>query len=169
MGKKARMPELRAVAEEAIGAAQAAELIVLLDLEARWENLRAARQETPRVSSIARDLLVMQKAYDAFRVQLKAYQASFSPTHVSELLLNTPARLGSWCRQVRDLHLRAGQPGPAHSPVHLLEKAYRWADRLAGKRGKDRVSRATPPGPAEAVFRDLEAIAAWCDALPPGP
>ena len=165
MGKKARMPELRAVAEEAIGAAQAAELIVLLDLEARWENLRAARQETPRVSSIARDLLVMQKAYDAFRVQLKAYQASFSPTHVSELLLNTPARLGGWCRQVRDLHLRAGQSAQAHSPVHLLEKAYRWADRLAGRRGKDRVSRATPPGPAEAVFRDLEALAAWCDAL----
>jgi len=165
MGKKARMPELRAVAEEAIGAAQAAELIVLLDLEARWENLRAARQETPRVSSIARDLLVMQKAYDAFRVQLKAYQARFSPTHASELLLNTPARLGGWCRQVRHLHLRAGQSAQAHSPVHLLEKAYRWADRLAGRRGKDRVSRATPPGPAEAVFRDLEALAAWCDAL----
>ena len=165
MGKKARMPEVRHVAGEEIAAAQAAELIVLLDLEARWENLRAARQETPRVSSIARDLLVMQKAYDAFRVRLKAYQASFSPTHVSELLLNTPARLGGWCRQVRDLHLRAGQSAQAHSPVHLLEKAYRWADRLAGRRGKDRVSRATPPGPAEAVFRDLEALAAWCDAL----
>jgi hypothetical protein len=159
------MPEVRPVAGEEIGAAQAAELIVLLDLEARWENLRAARQETPRVSSVARDLLVMQKAYDAFRARLKAYQARFSPTHASELLLNTPARLGGWCRQVRDLHLRAGQSGQAHSAAHLLEKAYRWADRLAGKRGKDSVSRATPPGPPEAVFRDLEALAAWCDAL----
>jgi hypothetical protein len=159
------MPEVRDVAEQEIGVAQAAELIVLLDLEARWENLRAARQETPQVSSLARDLLVMQKAYDAFRVQLKAYQARFAPTHAPELLLNTPARLGGWCRQVRHLHLRAGQSAQAHSPVHLLEKAYRWADRLAGKRGKDRVSRATPPGPAEAVFRDLEALAAWCDAL----
>ena len=165
MGKKARMPEVRHVAEEEIGAAQAAELIVLLDLEARWENLRAARQGTPRVSSIAQDLRGMQKAYDAFRVQLKAYQARFSPTHASELLLNTPARLGGWCRQVRELYLRAGQAAQAHSAVHLLEKAYRWADRLAGRRGKDRVSRATPPGPAEAVFRDLEALAAWCDAL----
>jgi hypothetical protein len=159
------MPEVRHVAEEEIGAAQAAELIVLLDLEARWENLRAARQGTPRVSSSAQDLQGMQKAYDAFRVQLKAYQARFSPTHAPELLLNTPARLGGWCRQVRDLHLRAGQSAQAHSPVHLLEEAYRWADRLAGKKGKDCMSRATPPGPAEAVFRDLEALAAWCDAL----
>ena len=159
------MPEVRHVAGEEIGPAQAAELIVLLDLEARWENLRAARQGTPRVSSIAQDLRGMQKAYDAFRVQLKAYQARFSPTHAPELLLNTPARLGSWCRQVRDLHMRAGQSAQVHSPVHLLEKAYRWADRLAGKRGKDCVSRAAPAGPAEAVFRDLEALAAWCDAL----
>jgi hypothetical protein len=159
------MPEVRHGAEQEIGAAQAAELIVLLDLEARWENLRAARQGAPRVSSIARDLLGMQKAYDAFRVRLKAYQARFSPTHASELLLNTPARLGGWCRQVRDLHLRAGRSAQDHSPVHLLEKAYRWADRLAGKRGKDRVSRTTPPGQAEAVVRDLEALAAWCDAL----
>jgi hypothetical protein len=159
------MPEVRHAPGEAIGAAQAAELIVLLDLEARWENLRAARQGAPPVSSVAQDLQGMQKAYDAFRVRLKAYQARFSPTHASELLLNTPARLGGWCRQVRDLHLRAGQSAQAHSPVHLLEKAYRWADRLAGKRGKDRVSCATPPGPAEAVLRDLEALAAWCDAL----
>ena len=143
------MTEARLVAGEEISAAQAAALTVLLDLEARWENLRAARQGTPRVSSIAQDLRGMQKAYDAFRVQLKAYQARFSPTHASELLLNTPARLGGWCRQVRDLHLRAGQSAQAHSPVHLLEKAYRWADRLAGRRGKDRVSRATPPGPAD--------------------
>ena len=159
------MPEVQLVAEKEISAAQAAALTVLLDLEARWENLRAARQETPRVSSIARDLLVMQKAYDAFRVQLKAYQASFSPTHVSELLLNTPARLGGWCRQVRDLHLRAGQSAQAHSPVHLLEKAYRWADQLAGKRGTERASRASPPGTAEAMIRHLEALAVWCDAL----
>ena len=163
------MPDVRLVAEEEISAAQAAALAVLLDLEARRENLRAARSGTPQVPSATPDLQAMQRAYAAFRTQLRAYQARFSPTHATELLLNTPDRLGRWCRQVRDLHLRAGQPGPAHSPVHLLEKAYRWADRLAGKRGKDRVSRATPPGPAEAVFRALEAIAAWCDALPPVP
>jgi hypothetical protein len=156
------MPEVRHVAEERIGAAQAAELTVLLDLEARWENLRAARSATPQVAPVTQDLQAMQRAYDAFRAQLRAYQARFSPTHASELLLNTPARLGRWCRHVRDLHLQAGQ---AHSLVHLLEKAYRWADRLAGKMGKDRASHATPPGTVEAMIRDLEALAAWCDAL----
>jgi hypothetical protein len=159
------MPETRLVAEEEIDAAQAAELTVLLDLEARWENLRAARSETPQVPSVTQDLQGMQRAYDAFRAQLRAYQTRYAPAHASELLLNTPARLGRWCRQVRDLHLRAGQAARAHSPVHLLEKAYRWADRLAGKRGKDRASRAAPPGTVEAVIRDLEALAAWCDDL----
>ena len=159
------MPELRHVAKEEIGAAQAGELAVLLNLEARWENLRADRSGTPRVTSVTPDLQAMQRAYDAFRAQLRAYQVRFSPTHATELLLNTPARLGSWCRQVRDLNVRADLSAQVHSPVHLLEKAYRWADRLAGKRRKERVSRATPPSTVEAVFQDLEAVAAWCDAL----
>jgi hypothetical protein len=159
------MPEVRNVAQEETGAAQAAELAVLLNLEARWENLRAAKSGTPQIPSVTPDLQAMQRAYDAFRAQLRAYQMRFSPTHASELLLNTPARLASWCRQVRDLHLRARQGGQAHSSVHLLEKAYRWADRLAGKRGNERVSRATPPSTVEALCQDLEAVAAWCDAI----
>ena len=159
------MPEVRLVAEEEISAAQAAALAVLLDLEARWENLRAARLGTPQVPSATPDLQAMQRAYAAFRAQLSAYQTRFSPTHATELLLNTPARLGSWCRQVRDLHLRAGHAARAHCSVHVLEKAYRWADQLAGKKGTERPSRATPPGTAEAMIRHLEALAAWCDAL----
>jgi hypothetical protein len=110
----------------------------------------------------------MQRAYAAFRTQLKIYQARFSPTHAAEFLLNTPARLGKWCRQVRDLHLRAGHSG-AQAPVHAVEKAYRWADQLAGKRGTERASRATPPGTAEAAIRELDALAAWCDALTQSP
>jgi hypothetical protein len=159
------MPEVRNVAEEEIGAAQAAELAVLLNREARWENLRAARSGTPRVPSVTSDLHAVQRAYDAFRAQLRAYQMRFSATHATELPLNTPGRLGSWCRQVRDLNVRSELSVETHSPVHLLEKAYRWADRLAGKRGKERMSRATPPSTVEAVFRDLEAVAAWCDTL----
>ena len=159
------MPDVRLVAEEEISAAQAAALAVLLDLEARRENLRTARSGTPQVPSATPDLQAMQRAYAAFRAQLKAYQTRFAPTHAPELLLNTPARLGRWCRQVRDLHLRAGHAARARCPVHVLEKAYRWAGRLAGKRGTERASRATPPGTAEAVIRDLEALAAWCDAL----
>jgi hypothetical protein len=159
------MPEVRLVGEEEISAAQAAALTVLLDLEARWENLREGRSGTPHVPSATPDLEAMQRAYAAFRVQLNAYQTRYSPTHATALLLNTPARLGRWCRQVRDLHLRAGHAGRAHCSVHVLEKAYRWADQFAGKRGTERASRATAPGTAEALIRDLEAVAAWCDAL----
>jgi hypothetical protein len=163
------MPEMRLVAQEEISAAQAAALAVLLDLEACWENLRAARFGTPHIPSATLDLQAMQRAYAAFRTQLRIYQARFSPTHATELLLNTPARLGTWCRQVRDLHLRAGQASAAHPPIHAVEKAYRWADQLAGKRGTERASRASPPGTAEAVIRELDALAAWCDALTQSP
>ena len=138
------MPEVQLVAEEEISAAQAAALTVLLDLEARWENLRAARSGTPQVPSATPDLQAMQRAYAAFRAQLRAYQMRFAPTHASELLLNTPARLGRWCRQVRELYLRAGQAAQAHSAVHLLEKAYRWADCPA-RRCRSRTCRHQPP------------------------
>jgi hypothetical protein len=159
------MPEVQLVAEEKISAEQAAALTVLLDLEARWENLRAARSGTAKVTPVTPDLLAMQRAYAAFRAQLKVYQTRFSPMHATELLLNTPARLAKWCRQVRDLHRRAGHPAHARCPAYVLEKAYRWADQLTGKRGTERVSRGMPPETAEALIRDLEAVAAWCDAL----
>ena len=160
------MPEVRLVPEEEISAAQAAALTVLLDLEACWENLRAARSRTPQVPSATPDLQAMQRAYAAFRTQLTAYQTRFSPTHATELLLNTPVRLGRWCRQVRDLHLRAGHAARAHCPAHVLEKAYRWADQLASKRGTERVSRATPAGTAQScsVRRLCATIRCRCPA-----
>jgi hypothetical protein len=157
------MPEVRHVGGDEVDAAQAAELTALLDLEARWENLRAARPGAPQAPPATQDLQGMQRAYDAFRAKLKCYQMRYSPGHATELLLNTPARLGRWCRQVRDLYLRAGQAAQAHPPAHLLEKAYRWADRLADRSGKGRATHPTPPATAEAGIRDLEALAAWCD------
>jgi hypothetical protein len=58
-----------------------------------------------------------------------------------------------------------GQASGPHPPVHAVEKAYRWADHLAGKLGRERASQAKPPGTAESVIGELEALAAWCDAL----
>ncbi len=165
MGKQAGMSEMRLVAEQEISADQAAALTVLLDLEAHWENLRAARSGTAMAPPITPDLLAMQRAYAAYRAQLKSCQTRFSSMHATELLLNTPARLARWCRQVRQLQLRAAHPAQAHCPAHILEKAYRWADQLAGKRGTERATRVTPPETVEAVIQDLEALAAWCDAL----
>jgi hypothetical protein len=118
-------------------------------------------------------LLGKQKAYEAYRVKLAAYNKRHAPAHLPELLLNTPTRLGIWCRMMRDLYVRVEQERSSHCAVHLLEKAYRWADRLAEKGSKDRVSRSTPPASLRAAIQGLDALGQWCAELaraaPPSP
>ncbi len=111
------------------------------------------------------DLHCKQKAYDAFRARLVAYNKQYTPAHVPELLLNTPSRLGIWCRTMRDLYLLVEHDPQGHCPVSLLEKAYRWADHVGTRMNKDRVNRSTPPGNIQAAIRDLEALGQWCDDL----
>ena len=72
--------------------AQAAELSLLVDLEARWENLRKLK-----LGHSLQDLKARQKAYDTFHAKLVAYNRRYTPMHVAELLLNTPLRLALWC------------------------------------------------------------------------
>src|SRR5262249_47319057 len=55
----------------------------------RCSSPRASRED--RVNEAA--LQAMQRPCAAFRVQLNAYQTRFVPTHATELLLTTPARL----------------------------------------------------------------------------
>src|SRR5690242_18890891 len=88
--------------------AQAQELAVLVELEARWENLRHAPPREAEGRSKVRNLVAIQKAYAAFRLKLAAYNKRYKPAHVPELLLNTPQRLGAWCRAMRALYLRVG-------------------------------------------------------------
>jgi hypothetical protein len=144
--------------------AQMAELALLVDLEARWENLRNSRPATGAPAG-AQDLPGKQRAYEVFRARLRGYNKRYTPAHVPELLLNTPQRLGKWCRAMRDLFLRVEADPQVGCPAHLLEKAYRWADRVAGRTGKDPVSRSAPPQSVQAAIRDLEALAKWCDEL----
>src|SRR4030081_2706781 len=75
------------------------ELSLLVDLEGRWDYLRKTSPGD------LQDLHGRQKAYDAFHGKLVAYNKQYQPAHVSELLLNTPIRLGIWCRAMRDLYL----------------------------------------------------------------
>jgi hypothetical protein len=111
------------------------------------------------------DLQGKQKAYEAFHYKLVAYNEQYTPAHVPELLLNTPSRLGRWCRAMRDLYLQVEHDPRGHCPGHLLEKAYRWADRVAVLMNKGCISRSTPPGTIRAAIRDLEALGQWCDDL----
>jgi hypothetical protein len=140
---------------------QAAELSLLVDLEARWENLR-----TVKLGHSLQDLQARQKAYDGFHAKLVAYNRRYTPSHVPELLLNTPLRLALWCRRMRDLYRQVEHIPRCHCPVHLLEKAYRCADHLAARFHTARANRpAMLPGTSHDTAAGLEALAQWCNAL----
>jgi hypothetical protein len=143
--------------------AQATELSLLVDLEACWENLRKPAPLPARAT--LHDLTSRQKAYDSFRGRLLAYNKRYSPPHVTDLLLNTPTRLGLWCRAMRDLYRQIEHHPHAHCPAHVLEKAYRWADQISVRMAKSLVSRATPPATIGDVIKALEALAQWCGNL----
>lgn len=144
---------------------QAADLAELVELEARWENLRAATSRTAAVRSTTQDLHGMQQAYEAFRARLAAYNKHYPPGHLPEMLLNTPQRLGIWCRRMRDLYVRVEHVPQVRYPVQLLEKAYRCADRIVGRTGKACPLRSTPPGDLQTAIREIEALGQWCEGL----
>lgn len=148
-----------------LSATQARELSLLVELEACWENLRSFPPITQEQA--AKALHQKQKAYETFHVKLAAYNKGFRPAHVPELLLNTAERLGTWCRRMADLHRVAQHDSPAYYPVHLIDKAYRWADRLSDKRMVERISRPPQTRDTAAAIQDLESLAQWCESLSP--
>jgi len=161
------MPDIREIPVSNLDPAQAAELALLVDLEARWENLRNISSRPAEVQPTTQDLHGKQKAYETFRAKLAAYNKRFHPAHVPELLLNTPVRLGLWCRAMRDLYLRVEHDAQMHCPAHLVEKAYRWADRVAIRIGADRVARPTPPSTIRGAIQSLDELSQWCAKLAP--
>jgi hypothetical protein len=156
------MPEIAEAPVGSLDPAQAAELSLLVDLEARWESLRKAVSSGLEVGPSREELQGKQKAYQAFHSLLTAYNRRYTPAHVPELLLNTPDRLGRWCRSMRLLYLQVEHHPGGHCPAHLLEKAYRWADRVADLMKTDRFSRSPPPGTIRATILSLEALGQWC-------
>ena len=133
-------------------------------MEARWENLR----KTPLQGSerlTPPKLLGIQKAYATFRSRLTAYNKRYKPAHVPELMLNTPIRVGAWCRAMRDLYLQVEHDSQGLSPLPLLEKAYRCADRASALVNKGPVNRSTPPGTIRDAIEELDALVRWCDDL----
>ena len=139
------------------------DLSLLVDLEARWENLR--KTPSPAGGHGTQDLQGRQRAYESYRARLVAYNRRYAPAHVPELLLNTPSRLGAWCRAMRDLYLQVEQDPRGHCPAHLLEKAYRRADRVGARLNKEPVRRSPPPSTIRAAVLELEALGRWCDDL----
>jgi len=148
----------------ALAPAQAADLAELVEVEARWENLRKAAP----LGAGSHDLHARQRAYDAFHAKMVTYNRHYAPPHASELLLNTPTRLALWCRRMRDLFDQVGPAVEGPCPTHLVEKAYRWADQVGTKRNKPLAARPlVPPASIREAIEALEAVAHWCDDLVP--
>src|SRR5437763_3943531 len=163
--KQCRMTPTPLAPTHALSPAQAADLAELVELEARWENLRAAPARTAAVRSTNQDLHGMQQAYEAFRARLAAYNTRYPPGHTPELLLNTPARLGLWCRRMRELLVQVEHGPGTRCPVHLLEKAHRYAAKIAGRLGKEGPRRVAAPGDFPTALRELDALGRWCEEL----
>jgi hypothetical protein len=144
------------------------ELSSLVDLEARWENLRHAPSQDLAGGHGTADLLAKQKAYEAFHAKLAAYNCRYEPSHTTEALLNTPARLGRWCDKMRSICLQVESNPHAVYPVHLMEKTYRCADRIAVRLNKPSVSRSTVGRTMRCAIGELEAVGKWCDEVARG-
>ncbi len=133
---------------------------MLVELEARWENLRAGRLSAG--PSTLQELQANQRTYEVFHAKLVAYNKRYAPVHIPELLLNNPARLGPWCKKMAGLFAELNDAVPF--PTHLLEKAYRLADGIASRKGRERVVRPTAAGVRSAAA-ELDGLAAWCMEL----
>ena len=161
------MADVREIPVGNLDSAQAAELALLVDLEARWENLRTTTSRPAGVQPTTQELHGKQKAYEAFRARLAVYNKRYKPSHIPELLLNTPIRLGIWCRAMRELYVRVEQEPQMHPPGHLIEKAYRWAERVAARIGVQPVGRPTPPATIPEAIQNLDDLSKWCATLAP--
>ncbi len=161
------MADVRDIPVGALDPAQAAELALLVDLEARWENLRTTTSRPADVQPTTQELHGKQKAYEAFRAKLAAYNKRFKPSHIPELLLNTPLRLGIWCRTMRDLYDRVGQAPSMQPPVHLVEKASRWAERVAARIGAQPPAQMAPPASIREAIERLDGLTKWCASIAP--
>jgi hypothetical protein len=162
------MSATQKTALKSLDAAQAIELSLLVELEARWENLRKTPSRTQERASYTQTLAGAQKAYDAFRDKLTAYNKQYTPAYVPELLLNTPSRLAVWCRAMQQLYLQVEHNPKAPCPRELLEKAYRWADRISDRLNQDRVSRPGPPAAIRTAIENLGLLVQWCENLAGG-
>jgi hypothetical protein len=144
---------------------QARDLAQLIELEACWENLRIYPPKAPEQTVSLKELQQKQKAYEAFHVKLTAYNKGYRPAHVPELLLNTPDRLSAWCQSVIALHAAVQDEAPASCPTHLLEKAYRWANRLSDKMNAAPIARPSSSHTISALIGELQDLSLWCDGL----
>lgn len=150
------MPQLSETAAEKLAPEQAAELVHILDLQARWEN---HRDDPAKSAASVADLRGRQQAFDAYRAAWRDYSAARRDARLPEPTQNVPDRLAVWLRALRAVFRRAETGNPAA----VLAKVYRLADRIATRTGKEPVER-LPADDLAAAVAALDAVIAWCDA-----
>ena len=153
------MSQLTESTAEALPTSQAAGLARVIDLQARWENLRDSAGKPPS-DYTAPDLHGRQKAYEAFRAARADYTSKFRPIEVPETSLNTAERVAAWSRSVRAVFRRAEG---GECPAAAVEKAYRLADKIASRLKQQPVERGPLATMADAVAA-LDEVVQWCDA-----
>ena len=159
------MPRLTEAAAAALSPAQAADLARVLDLQAEWQNLK----EDGRDYSAAR-LHGLQRTFEAFRVALAAYAGRYGADPVPERTPATADHLAAWCRVARAVVRRADPWPGGGGPAQVAARAYRLADGLAGRLGREPVARSAGATARDDVLAALEAVRAWCaerEARPP--
>jgi hypothetical protein len=141
--------QMRPADAENLSPAQAADLVRVLDLQARWEN---HRDDPATTASCVADLQIRQRAHDAFQAALREYAGKHRNASVPETTQNMPDRLAIWCRALLAVCRRA----ESQCPANVMVKVYRLADRIAARTGKEPASRGTAD--------ELDAVIAWCDS-----
>ena len=154
------MAQFTESAAEHLPQAQAAGLARVIDLQARWENLRD-KPGRPTSDYTTPDLHGRQKAYEAFRVVRAEYAARYRSAEVPETTLNTAERIAVWARAVRAVFRKAEA---VDCPASAMEKVYRMIDRLAARLNAAPIARGPLGSLADAILA-LDSVILWCDAL----
>jgi hypothetical protein len=154
------MPQFTERDADKLSPEQATALVRVIDLQAKWDGLLVHRQQKSGLP----DLHARQKANDAYQAALRDYGANYSKAVVPEPTNAMPDRIGVWCRVLRIVFQKA----ESGSPVEVMGRVYRLADRIAERMSKEPVTR-TPATELAGAVRELDAVIAWCDALSPTP
>ncbi|WP_143393265.1 hypothetical protein [Fimbriiglobus ruber] len=145
-------------AAETLSPEQATELMTILDLQARWENHCTDPERRPDALV---DLRARQKAHDQFQDAWNDYSKKYRTKEFPETSQSVPDRLAVWCKVLRAVFGRA----TTGSPVHVMAKVYRMADRIATRQEAGPMTRKTVEDLATAA-NELDAVIAWCAGLP---
>jgi hypothetical protein len=154
------MLQMRESAVGNLDLAQATELATIIELEARWDNLR---QTSESHDAAFDDLQGKQRAYEAYRSKLVAYNQRYKAGYEVERSVSTPVRMEMWYKDMQILYRQVENGRPEFYPVQLIRKAYRLADKLAVRLKKVPVNRTTPQGTTlRSAIEELEELARWC-------